>query len=66
MFNKLVSTYKIQNIALKIKLYPTEEQKIYFNKTFGCARSFYNFLKEEKDKFYLEKSRKYNGQKRKK
>lgn len=54
MSNKLVSKYKIQNISFKIKLYPTEEQKIYFNKTFGCARSFYNFLKEEKDKFYLE------------
>lgn len=54
MSNKLVSNYKIQYIALKIKLYPTEEQKIYFNKTFGCARSFYNHLKAEKDKFYQE------------
>lgn len=54
MSNKLVSNYKIQYIALKIKLYPTEEQKIYFNKTFGCTRSFYNHLKAEKDKFYQE------------
>ena len=40
--------------SLKVRLYPTENQKILFNKTFGCCRFVYNKHKEEKDNFYNE------------
>ena len=40
--------------SLKIRLYPSEDQKILFNKTFGCCRFVYNKHKEEKDNFYNE------------
>ena len=40
--------------SLKIRLYPTEDQKILFNKAFGCCRFVYNKHKEEKDNFYNE------------
>ena len=40
--------------SLKIRLYPSEDQKILFNKVFGCCRFVYNKHKEEKDNFYNE------------
>lgn len=40
--------------SLKVRLYPTEDQEILFNKTFGCCRFVYNKYKEEKDSFYNE------------
>ena len=40
--------------SLKVRLYPTENQEILFNKTFGCCRFVYNRHKEEKDNFYNE------------
>ena len=40
--------------SLKIRLYPTEDQKILFNKAFGCCRFVYNKHKEERDNFYNE------------
>ena len=40
--------------SLKIRLYPTEDQKVLLNKTFGCCRFVYNKHKEEKDNFYNE------------
>ena len=40
--------------ALKVRLYPSEEQKVILNKTFGCCRFVYNKYKEEKDNFYNE------------
>ena len=42
--------------ALKIRLYPTEDQKILLNKTFGCCRLLYNErLKEHNDWYDLNK-----------
>ena len=35
-------------IAYKAKLYPTEEQRILFNKTFGCSRFVYNKCLDER------------------
>ena len=46
--------------SLKIRLYPTEDQKILFNKAFGCCRFVYNKHKEEKDNFYNENIRDKN------
>ena len=40
--------------SLKIRLYPTEDQKLLLNKTFGSYRFVYNKHKEEKDNFYYE------------
>ena len=46
--------------SLKVRLYPTEDQAILFNKTFGCCRFVYNKHKEEKDNFYNENIRDKN------
>lgn len=40
--------------AFKIRLYPTKEQKVFFNKTFGCCRIIYNELLGLKRTFYKE------------
>ena len=40
--------------SLKIRLYPSEDQKILLDKTFGCCRFIYNKHKEERDNFYNE------------
>ena len=40
--------------SLKVRLYPSEDQEILFNKTLGCCRFIYNKHKEEKDIFYNE------------
>ena len=40
--------------SLKVRLYPTKNQEILFNKAFGCCRFVYNRHKEEKDSFYNE------------
>lgn len=45
-------SYNSQNIALKLKLYPTQEQIQYFSKSFGCERFVYNFYLAEKNHFY--------------
>ena len=41
-------------IARKYRAYPTEDQKIYFAKTFGCSRFIYNKLVEEMTNNYEE------------
>ena len=46
--------------SLKVRLYPTEDQEILFNKTFGCCRFVYNRHKEERDTFYNENIRDKN------
>ena len=38
--------------SLKIRLYPTEDQKILLNKTFGCCRLLYNERLKEHDDWY--------------
>ena len=43
---------KLINRAIKIRLYPTLEQQTFLNKSFGCARFFYNFLLNERLTFY--------------
>ena len=39
--------------ALKIRLYPDEDQKILLNKTFGCCRKLYNIGLEEHKEWYI-------------
>lgn len=41
--------------AYKFRLYPTEEQKVYFAKSFGCCRKVYNHVLDLRQKYYTEK-----------
>jgi putative transposase len=49
---KLVDKINLQNQALKLRIYPTIEQEILINKTFGCVRKVYNNRIAEKQAFY--------------
>ena len=40
--------------AYKYRIYPTEEQKVYLNKTFDCARFIYNQMLGDRIKSYQE------------
>ena len=40
------------NISIKYRLYPNEEQKVYFAKTFGCCRKIYNLILADKISLY--------------
>lgn len=51
----------IVNKAYKFRLYPNEEQKIMFAKTFGCVRFVYNKMLEDKIKHYQETKEKLNN-----
>ena len=42
----------IVNRAIKYRLYPTEEQKVFFAKTFGCVRKVYNLMLSDQIKSY--------------
>ena len=48
MSDKISSIHK----SLKVRLYPSEDQRTLLNKTFGCCRFVYNKHKEERDSFY--------------
>ena len=45
-------THKIVNRALKLRLYPNEEQKTFLDKSLGCSRFFYNYRLNEQIEFY--------------
>jgi len=38
--------------AFRFRIYPTEEQKLYFAKTFGCVRFIYNTMLYDKIEYY--------------
>lgn len=40
--------------AYKFRIYPSEEQKIFFSKTFGCVRLVYNLMLNDRIKTYEE------------
>ena len=44
----------IQLKAYKYRIYPTEEQKIFISKTFGCVRLVYNLILNDRIKSYKE------------
>lgn len=48
-----METYK----AFKFRLYPTQEQKAYFNKIFGCCRFIYNYYLDLNNKLYEEQGK---------
>lgn len=43
---------KSVNKSFKLRIYPSKEQQILINKTFGCARYIYNFFLNLKQKLY--------------
>lgn len=43
-----------QFTTLKVRLYPTEEQKVLFEKTFGCCRYIWNHMLADQQRFYIE------------
>lgn len=45
-------TEKIVNRALKVRIYPTQEQKTFLDKSLGCSRFFYNYRLNEQIEFY--------------
>lgn len=45
-------TDKIVNRALKVRIYPTQEQKEFLDKSLGTSRFFYNHLLNERIEFY--------------
>jgi len=52
MIKQLVANTETQHRALKLRIYPTEEQEILINKTFGCCRQIYNNRLFERNEFY--------------
>lgn len=42
----------MRHLALKVRLYPTDEQKILINKTSGCCRQIYNLMLASRLDFY--------------
>jgi putative transposase len=49
---KLGKETNLQNRALKLRIYPNQEQEILINKTFGCVRKVYNNRIAERQAFY--------------
>ena len=49
------------NKAYKYRLYPTEEQKIMFAKTFGCVRFIYNKMLADRLDYYKQTGKKLNN-----
>ena len=47
--------------AYKYRLYPNKEQKIYFEKCFGCVRFIYNHMLLDKIKHYKETKQNLNN-----
>ena len=54
-------TEKIVNKGFKIRIYPTDEQKVIIEKTFGCCRFIYNNYLQEKNEFYIEHKSELKG-----
>ena len=52
MSNKLVICGETQHRALKLRIYPSTEQKVLIEKTFGCVRQIYNNRLFERNQFY--------------
>ena len=53
--DKFMAKKKIQNehnMAYKFRIYPNEEQKIIFAKTFGCTRKVWNLMLADKIDYY--------------
>ena len=52
---------KIRHKSYKFRLYPTEEQKVIFAKTFGCSRAIWNMMLADKIQYYKETGKSLNN-----
>ena len=52
---------KIRQKSYKFRLYPTEEQKVLFSKTFGCSRFIWNQMLADKIQYYKETGKSLNN-----
>ena len=52
---------KIRQKSYKFRLYPTEEQKVIFAKTFGCSRFIWNQMLADKIAYYKETGKSLNN-----
>jgi putative transposase len=59
--SKKLEVNLMANKAYKFRLYPNEEQKILFAKTFGCVRFIYNQMLSDKIAHYKETGMKLNN-----
>ena len=50
----MMQVEKMQPKAYKYRIYPTEEQQIFINKTFGCVRLVYNLMLNDRIRSYEE------------
>ena len=66
MISKLVANIEKQHRALKLRIYPNEQQELLINKTFGCCRQIYNNRLFERNQFYDTVIRKENDKKKQK
>ena len=66
MISKLVANIEKQHRALKLRIYPNEQQELLINKTFGCCRQIYNNRLFERNQFYEIVIRKENDKKKQK
>jgi putative transposase len=51
----------IKHKSYKFRLYPTEEQKVIFTKTFGCSRAIWNMMLADKIKYYKDTGKTLNN-----
>lgn len=58
MSDKLVIFDEVQHKVLKIRIYPSQDQTILINKTFGSCRKLYNEHLQERNEFYIDSARK--------
>lgn len=42
------------HLGFKYRVYPTEEQKVFFAKSFGCCRKVWNLMLADKNNHYKE------------
>ena len=66
MISKLVANIEKQHRALKLRIYPNEQQELLINKTVGCCRQIYNNRLFERNQFYEIVIRKENDKKKQK
>lgn len=45
---------ELRQRAIQVRIYPTEDQAVLINKTFGCCRFIWNNMLGDEGKFYLE------------
>ena len=48
-------------VGYKFRIYPTEDQKVFFEKHFGCCRFIYNYLLNLREELYKKFKKNISG-----